>query len=54
MIEKRPRHYAAEYLACKTNQQREGVIQTIPEHYKKIVKEHIKTARGIKRVRNRN
>jgi len=40
--EKRPRHYAAEIAALQTLEERRTALEKVPEHYKDIVKTHLK------------
>jgi hypothetical protein len=42
ILEKRPRHYAAEIAKLKTLEERRTAIEQVPEHYKEIVKTHLK------------
>jgi len=46
--EKRPRHYAAEIAALQTLEERRTALEKVPEHYKDIVKTHVKNYWFIK------
>ena len=48
--EKRPRYYAAEYLACETKAQRQAIADSVPEHLKSLVRLHIKISRDRKDI----
>ena len=39
--EKRPRHYAAEFLALKTKQEKIDYVQSIPVHLRGLTKRHV-------------
>ena len=43
--EKRPRHYAAEYLAATTKEQKIAIVNSIPNHLKGLTKLHIDIAK---------
>ena len=49
--EKRPRHYAAEYLDLKTKEEKIEYIKTIPSHFKEMVRLHVKITKDRARMR---
>lgn len=49
--EKRPRHYAAEIAGIKTLEERRAALEKVPEHYKEIVRTHLKNTWFIKQHR---
>ncbi len=43
--EKRPRHYADEYLRAKNKAERQAIADSVPQIYKEMVQLHIKIIR---------
>ena len=48
MIEKRPRHYAAEIMALTDKEERRGLFAQVPDHLKELTKRHCEVAVWIK------
>lgn len=42
MLEKRPRHYAAEIMQLKTREERRAALAEVPELYREIVMTHVR------------
>lgn len=49
MIEKRPRHYAAEIVQMKTREERRKALEQVPEHLREWVKGYVLTAFEMKK-----
>lgn len=47
MDEKRPRHYAADFIAARSKEEQQRVIDSIPAHLIDMVREHVKTTRAM-------
>lgn len=41
MIEKRPRHYAAEIAQLPTREQRQAALNKVPAEWQQLVKKHV-------------
>lgn len=52
MLEKRPRHYAFDYLQCANKKQRQAVADSVPPHLKKMVQLHIKLMNEKRKIQN--
>jgi hypothetical protein len=48
---KMPRIYAAEYMACKTKEERQAIADSVPEHLKRLVQLHIKISKERERMK---
>ncbi len=48
MSDKRPRHYAAEFMQLKTKQEKIDFVQSIPEHLRSLTKRHVEISGWLK------
>lgn len=51
MLEKMPRHYAQEILACKSNIERGNILDTVPDKYRDWVIHYVDCELEMRKTR---